>query len=74
MGRMTRRSPVVVTELYATSIGGYSVAVRGRKVWLHRTDPDRDGDLTPTQALALAAALQACADKAKRTPPRKASR
>jgi len=55
----------VVDELYAQNIGGYTVAVRGKRVWLHLQDPDRDGDLTPNQARALADALHACADKAK---------
>lgn len=59
-----RRPPIVVDELYATNIGGYTVAVRGRRVWLHLQDPDRDGDLTPSQACALADALEACASKA----------
>jgi hypothetical protein len=67
-----RRPPIVVDELYAQNVGGYTVAVRGRKVWLHLSDPDRDGDLTITQAEALAQALQACANKARRVDRRKA--
>lgn len=76
MGPVTtrRRPPTVVDELYATNIGGYTIAVRGRRVWLHLQDPDRDGDLTVTQAEALAAALQACAGKARRATPRKVPR
>jgi nitrogenase subunit NifH len=61
----------VVDELYATNIGGYTVAVRGKRIWLHPCDPDRDGNLTITQALALAGALQACAGKARRADRRK---
>ncbi len=68
-----RPAPIVVDELYAQNIGGYTVAVRGRKVWLHPFGQG-DGDLTPTQALAIAAALEACAGKARRATPKKEAR
>lgn len=59
-----RRRPVAVDFLYAHVLG-WTVAIRGGRVWLHPTGQS-DGDLTPRAARALAAALDAAADRADR--------
>jgi hypothetical protein len=58
--------PVVVDYLYA-QVGGYTVAVRDGRVWLHPIhDGPVDGDMNAATALALASALQGAALQAKR--------
>jgi hypothetical protein len=54
-----------VSFLNAVNVAGYTVAVRGGRVWLPSAD-DRDGDLTVAQAEALAATIQGAARQAKR--------
>ena len=52
----------------AAVVGGWAVAARWGRVWLHRAWPDADGDLSPDAAEALAAALELAADDAHRPP------
>jgi hypothetical protein len=50
----------------AAVVGGWTVAARSDRVWLHHARPDADGDLSPDAAEALAAALELAADDARR--------
>jgi hypothetical protein len=51
----------------AVHVAGHQIAVRAGRVWLHRTDHG-DGDLTATEAEALAATLGAAAAQARKRP------
>jgi hypothetical protein len=64
-GRRRPPEPVFVDFLYATDVAGWTVAIRGRRVWLHRTH-DGDGDMTPKAARVLADTILAAADRASR--------
>lgn len=46
---------------FSATVGGWSVTARPGKVWLHDTQPGRDGDLAPAEALELGEALAAAA-------------
>lgn len=60
-----------------TVVGGWTVAGRSGRVWLHHAWPGGDGDLTPAAAETLAGALLRAAVEARRaherswTPSRK---
>jgi hypothetical protein len=54
----------------AAVVGGWAVAGRGGRLWLHHAWPDADGDLTPAAAETLAAALLRAVVEARRAPDR----
>jgi hypothetical protein len=57
--------PAIGTPQPATVVGGWMVAARGGRVWLHRAWPAADGDLIPDAAERLAAALRWAAVEAR---------
>jgi hypothetical protein len=53
-----------------TAVGGWTIAAREGRVWLHHAWPTADGDLTPAIAEMLAAALLRAAVEARRPSDR----
>jgi hypothetical protein len=69
--KLSAAEPAAGTLRPATVVvGGWTVTCRGGQVWLHRTWPAADGDLTPAAAETLAAALLRAAVETRRGPDR----